>query len=47
MTATVMIVDDSQMVREQVGQTLTGAGFAVVEAHDGIDALAKCPVRRG
>jgi two-component system chemotaxis response regulator CheY len=41
MTATVMIVDDSQMVREQVGKTLTGAGFAVVEAHDGLDALAK------
>jgi two-component system chemotaxis response regulator CheY len=41
MTAKIMIVDDSQMVRQQVGKTLTGAGFSVVEAQDGNDALAQ------
>src|SRR5579859_1342537 len=41
MSAKIMIVDDSQMVRQQVGKTLTGAGFSVVEANDGSDALAK------
>ena len=41
MSARVMVVDDSVMVRQQVSRALTGAGFAVVEAHDGVDALAK------
>jgi two-component system chemotaxis response regulator CheY len=41
MPQTVMVVDDSLMVRQQVGRTLSGAGFAIVEAHDGVDALAK------
>jgi two-component system chemotaxis response regulator CheY len=41
MASTVMIVDDSQMVRQQVERALTGAGFATVEACDGADALAK------
>jgi two-component system chemotaxis response regulator CheY len=39
MPATVMIVDDSQMVRKQVARTLVAAGFAVIEAQDGTDAL--------
>ena len=39
MPATVMIVDDSQMVRKQVARTLVAAGFAVIEAQDGADAL--------
>jgi two-component system chemotaxis response regulator CheY len=39
MPATVMIVDDSQMVRKQVARTLAAAGFAVIEAQDGADAL--------
>ncbi len=29
------------MVRQQVGKALTGSGFIVVEAVDGIDALEK------
>jgi two-component system chemotaxis response regulator CheY len=36
-----MIVDDSQMVRKQVARTLVAAGFVVMEALDGIDALAQ------
>jgi two-component system, chemotaxis family, chemotaxis protein CheY len=41
MPATVMIVDDSQMVRKQVARTLIAAGFVVIEALDGVDALAQ------
>jgi two-component system chemotaxis response regulator CheY len=41
MSGTVMIVDDSQMVRKQVARTLIAAGFAVVEALDGADALTQ------
>lgn len=41
MSAIVMIVDDSQMVRKQVARTLIAAGFAVMEALDGVDALAQ------
>jgi two-component system chemotaxis response regulator CheY len=41
MTSPVMVVDDSLMVRQQVKQALTEAGFEVVEAVDGIDALEK------
>jgi two-component system chemotaxis response regulator CheY len=41
MPTTVMIVDDSQMVRKQVARTLVAAGFTVIEAQDGTDALAR------
>jgi len=41
MSTTVLIIDDSMMVRQQVGRALAGAGFAVVEAVDGADALEK------
>jgi len=37
----VMIVDDSLMVRQLVNRALTGAGFSVVEAQDGVDAVTK------
>lgn len=37
----VMIVDDSLVVRQQVGNTLIQAGFDVVQAVDGQDALEK------
>ena len=46
MSAKVLVVDDSLMVRQQVGRALTAAGFSVVEATDGVDALQKlagCP----
>jgi len=41
MNETVMIVDDSLMVREQVSSALAAAGMEVVEAENGIDALGK------
>ena len=41
MTKTVLVVDDSLMVRRQVGGALKGLGYTVVEAIDGVDALEK------
>ena len=41
MGKTVMIVDDSASLRQVVGIALKGAGYEVVEACDGKDALAK------
>lgn len=37
----IMTVDDSSSVRQMVGLTLKGAGYEVVEAVDGKDALTK------
>jgi two-component system, chemotaxis family, chemotaxis protein CheY len=37
----ILIVDDSAMVRRQVGAALTLAGYSTFEAVDGIDAVAK------
>lgn len=42
MTKTILVVDDSISIRQVVGMTLKGAGFNVVEAIDGKDALSKC-----
>ena len=41
MSTKVLVVDDSQMVRLQVGRALTAAGFVVIEAVDGADAIEK------
>lgn len=41
MAQTIMTVDDSSSVRQMVGLTLKGAGYQVIEAVDGKDALAK------
>ncbi len=41
MSTKVLVVDDSLMVRQQVGRALTAAGFTIVEAVDGADALEK------
>jgi len=38
---TIMTVDDSATVRQMTSLVLGGAGFQVVEAVDGVDALAK------
>ncbi|MBF0342812.1 MAG: response regulator [Nitrospirae bacterium] len=41
MSKTIMTVDDSASIRQMVSFTLKGAGYTVVEAVDGKDALAK------
>lgn len=41
MSSTILVIDDSAMVRQQVGRALTGAGFTIVEAVDGVDAFQK------
>lgn len=37
----ILVVDDSQTVRQQVAAALVPAGFECVEAVDGLDAIAK------
>ncbi len=41
MTKTIMVVDDSSSVRQMMAFTLKNAGYDVVEAEDGQDALNK------
>jgi two-component system chemotaxis response regulator CheY len=41
MAHSVMIIDDSLMVRQQVKRAFLPAGFTVVEACDGLDGLEK------
>jgi two-component system chemotaxis response regulator CheY len=41
MGKTILIVDDSATIRQVVGMTLKGAGYEVMEACDGRDALNK------
>lgn len=41
MAKTIMIVDDSASIRQIVTLTLKGAGFDVIDAVDGVDALKK------
>ena len=41
MTKTIMIVDDAPSVRQVVGLALKGAGYDVIEAQDGQDAVSK------
>lgn len=41
MRQTIMVVDDSTSVRKMVAFTLENAGYAVVEAENGMEALEK------
>jgi two-component system, chemotaxis family, chemotaxis protein CheY len=41
MSRTIMTVDDSASIRQMVSFTLSGAGYNVIEAVDGKDALVK------
>lgn len=41
MSKTIMTIDDSPSVRQMMQMTLRGAGFAVIEASDGEEALQK------
>jgi two-component system chemotaxis response regulator CheY len=41
MSKTALVVDDSPTMRQMVAFTLTNAGFDVVEAEDGTDAVNK------
>ncbi len=46
MSKTILAVDDSPSVRQMVRLTLMGAGYTVVEAVDGQDALEKAGSQR-
>jgi two-component system, chemotaxis family, chemotaxis protein CheY len=46
MAKTIMIIDDSISLRQVVAITLAGAGYDVIEASDGQDALAKLTGQR-
>jgi two-component system chemotaxis response regulator CheY len=47
MSAKILVVDDSMMVRQQVSRALTAAGFSVIDAVDGVDALQKLAQNQG
>ncbi len=46
MSKTILIVDDSASIRQVVSITLKGAGYEVIEARDGQDALSRMQGQR-
>lgn len=41
MSGTVLVVDDSDSIRQLVGIVLRGAGYNLIESCDGVDALSR------
>ena len=46
MTASILTVDDSASLRMAIRIALSGAGYAVTEASDGVEGLAKATAQR-
>ncbi|KRW61158.1 response regulator [Pseudomonas sp. TTU2014-080ASC] len=46
MSKTILVIDDSASMRQMVAMTLRGAGYDVVDAVDGKDALSKLDGRK-
>lgn len=46
MAKAILVVDDSDTLRQVVRMVLTGAGFEITEATDGRDAIAKLGSRK-
>ncbi|MFV2059475.1 MAG: response regulator [Gammaproteobacteria bacterium] len=44
--ATILAVDDSASIRQMVSFTIKEAGYDVVEANDGVDALTKAKTQK-
>lgn len=46
MAATVLVVDDSRTIRQQVGEALATAGYSILEAEDGVQGLLRLSEQR-
>ncbi|TNC51997.1 response regulator [Rubellimicrobium rubrum] len=46
MSRRILVVDDSPSLRRMIAMTLKGAGYDVVEAEDGLDALERVAAAR-
>lgn len=47
MSSAVIVVDDSRLIRQQVARAMVAEGFTVIEAADGVEALAKLDAAPG
>lgn len=46
MAATVLVIDDSRAIRQQVGDALSQAGYSILEAEDGVQGLSTLSAQR-